>query len=100
MTPQQGSITLRQLLTMTSGISEEGFNLTADDPVAQILTFWMLNDPGVAFEYSEGSSAHLVAVVLHNAVDPRTPGHPPAASTSQGSRGQPMARVSTWEHSV
>ena len=69
MTPQQASIPLRQLLTMTSGISEEGFNLTADDPVAQILSFGMLNDPGVAFAYSEGSSAHLVAVVLQNAVD-------------------------------
>jgi CubicO group peptidase (beta-lactamase class C family) len=70
MTPQQASITLRQLLTMTAGISgdDSGLNLIADDPVAQILSFGMSNDPGVAFEYSN-SSAHLVAAVLRNAVD-------------------------------
>lgn len=68
MTPQQASITLRQLLTMTAGIIDGGLNLTADDPVAQILSYGMLNDPGVAFEYSD-SSVHLVAAVLRNAVD-------------------------------
>jgi CubicO group peptidase (beta-lactamase class C family) len=70
MTPQQASITLRQLLTMTSGISghDGGLNLSADDTVSQILAYGMGNDPGVAFEYSN-SSAHLVAAVLHNAVD-------------------------------
>jgi CubicO group peptidase (beta-lactamase class C family) len=70
MTPQQASITLRQLLTMTAGISgdDSGLNLIADDPVAQILSFGMSNDPGVAFEYSN-SSAHLVAAVLQNAID-------------------------------
>lgn len=70
MTPQQASITLRQLLTMTSGISGDpaSLNLSADDTVSQILAYPMGNDPGVAFEYSN-SSAHLVAAVLHNAVD-------------------------------
>ena len=70
MTPQQASITLRQLLTMTSGISGDpgGLNLYADDTMSQILAYPMGNDPGVAFEYSN-SSAHLVAAVLQNAVD-------------------------------
>lgn len=70
MTPQQASITLRQLLTMTSGISGDNasLNLYADDTVSQILAYPMGNDPGVAFEYSN-SSAHLLAAVLQNAVD-------------------------------
>lgn len=70
MTPQQASITLRQLLTMTAGISPDpvSLNLTADDTVSQILSYPMSNDPGAAFEYSD-SSAHLVAAVLRNAVD-------------------------------
>ena len=70
MTPQQASITLRQLLTMTAGISgdDSGLNLIADDTVSQILSFGMSNDPGVAFEYSN-SSSHLVAAVLRNAID-------------------------------
>ena len=70
MTPQQASITLRQLLTMTSGISGDhvGLNRSADDTVSQILAYTMGNDPSVAFEYSN-SSAHLVAAVLQNAVD-------------------------------
>ncbi len=69
MTPQQASITLRQLLTMTAGFPDGGgLNLTVDDPVAQILSYGMINDPGVAFEYSD-SSAQLVVAVLQNAVD-------------------------------
>jgi len=69
MTPQQASITLRQLMTMTAGFSYDGgLNLTADDPVAQILSYGLSNDPGVAFEFSL-VSAYLVAVVLRNAVD-------------------------------
>jgi len=70
MTPQQASITLRQLLTMTAAISGDdgGLNLIADDTVSQILSYGMSNDPGVAFEYSN-SSSHLVAAVLRNAVD-------------------------------
>jgi CubicO group peptidase (beta-lactamase class C family) len=69
MTPQQASITLRQLMTMTAGISYDGgLNLTVDDPVAQILSYGLSNDPGVAFEFSL-VSAYLVAVVLRDAVD-------------------------------
>jgi len=70
MTPQQASITLRQLLTMTAGVSgsDGGLNLTADDPVAQILAYGMSDEPGADFEYSN-SSAHLIATVLQNAVD-------------------------------
>jgi CubicO group peptidase (beta-lactamase class C family) len=125
MTLQQASITLRQLLTMTAGISGDhgALNLTADDTVSQILSYPMGTDPGVAFEYSN-SSAHLVAAVLRNAVDrpildyaranlstrsALTPGRPgragtqgrrPAASTSLGLGGRPTARVSTWGQSV
>ncbi len=69
MTPQQASVTLRQLLTMTAGFDYDGgLNLTADDPVAQILSYGMLDDPGVAFAYSN-SSVQLVAAALRNAVD-------------------------------
>ncbi len=69
MTPQQASITLRQLLTMTAGFSfDGGLNLTAEDPVDRILSYGLINDPGVAFDYSN-VSAHLVAAVLRNAVD-------------------------------
>ena len=42
--------------------------MSADDTVSQILTYGMGNDRGVAFEYSN-SGAHIIAAVLHNAVD-------------------------------
>jgi len=69
MTTQVASITLRQLLTMTSGIPDRagGFTLSADDAVAQILSYGTLREPGVAFEYSR-AAAHLVGAVLAEAV--------------------------------
>jgi CubicO group peptidase (beta-lactamase class C family) len=123
MTPQQAAITLRQLLTMTAGISGDRRGLTADYAVSQILSYPMGNDPGVAFEYSNGS-AHLVAAVLRNAVDrpildyaraklfdplgidTRRPGRAgthgrrPAASPSLGLRGRRTAMASMWGASV
>jgi CubicO group peptidase (beta-lactamase class C family) len=69
MTEQQGSITLRHLLTMTSGISSDGpaMNPSSEDAVNHILTYPTSNDPGAVFEYSD-ASAHLVAAVLREAV--------------------------------
>ena len=69
MTPQQASITLRHLLTMTAGMPADdgGVKLDADDTVGQILAYGS-NDPGLVFEYSN-SSAHLVAAVLRNVID-------------------------------
>ncbi|GAA1437976.1 serine hydrolase [Microlunatus lacustris] len=70
MSPQQETITLHQLLTMTAGLSADdgGMNLLDDDPVGQILSYGMANDPGASFQYAN-SSAHLVAAVLAKAVD-------------------------------
>ncbi len=70
MTEQEKTITLRQLLTMTSGIAGDdgAMNPSSDDAAGQILTYGTTNDPGVAFEYSNGG-AHLVAAVLREAVD-------------------------------
>jgi hypothetical protein len=57
MTPQQASMTLRRLLTMTAGIpgDDGGLNLTADDTVSQILSYGG-NDPGVGSEYSNSGA--------------------------------------------
>jgi CubicO group peptidase (beta-lactamase class C family) len=59
MTRQMGSITLRHLLTMTSGIpADSGMPvLSADDTVGQILTYGTVGDPGERFAYSR-SAAH------------------------------------------
>ena len=65
MTDRQASITLRHLLTMTSGISGDH---PSEDAVSHILGYGTSNDPGVTFEYSNGN-AHLVAAVLQEAVD-------------------------------
>lgn len=70
MTEQQSSITLRHLLTMTSGLSADGpvMRHRSDDAVGRILKYEMSNDPGAAFQYTNGS-AHLVAAVLREAID-------------------------------
>ena len=70
MSDAQRSITLKQLLTMTAGVSGDdgGLNLEADDTVAQMLAYPTDNEPGVLFTYSN-SSSHLVAAVLRRAVD-------------------------------
>jgi len=65
MTDRQASITLRHLLTMTSGISGDH---PSENAVSHILEYGTSNDPGVTFEYSNGN-AHLVAAVLREAVD-------------------------------
>ena len=70
MTERVKSITLRQLLTMTSGAVERwlgGFDPDAEDPVPSIVSS-TFGEPGSVFEYTD-RSAHLVAVVLRQAVD-------------------------------
>ena len=69
MTEEEASITLRQLLTMTSGISGDniGLNLSSTDTVSQVLAYGITSDPGAAFQYSD-AGAHLVAAVLREAV--------------------------------
>jgi len=70
MTEQEASITLRQLLMMTSGISGDniGLNLSSTDTVSQILGYGTTSDPGTAFQYSD-AGAHVVAAVLQEAVE-------------------------------
>ncbi len=70
MTEQQASITLRHLLTMTSGLSGDDrvMQHPSEDAVGQILGYEMSNDPGSVFTYTNGS-AHLVAAALREAVD-------------------------------
>ena len=70
MTERVKSITLRQLLTMTSGAVggwPGGFDPEAEDPVPSIVSD-VFGEPGSVFEYTD-LSAHLVAVVLRQAVD-------------------------------
>lgn len=64
------SITLRQLLTMTSGATggpPGGFEPDAEDPVPSMVSD-VFGEPGSLFEYTD-LNAHLVAVVLRQAVD-------------------------------
>ena len=68
MTPAQQAITLKQLLTMTAGVSDGGLDLGAEDPVGHFLAYGMSSEPGTTFGYSDGS-AHLVATVLRRAID-------------------------------
>lgn len=68
MTKQVAGITLRQLLTHTSGIAGNSASsgssaLAADDAVETILTAPLLNDPGTVFDYSN-PGAHLVTAIL------------------------------------
>jgi CubicO group peptidase (beta-lactamase class C family) len=69
MTPQQQAITLRQLLTMTAGVTEYGsMDHQSDNPIEELLTYGMSSDPGTAFGYSD-ASAHFVATALRRAID-------------------------------
>jgi CubicO group peptidase (beta-lactamase class C family) len=67
MSPAVAAITLRQLLTMTSGLPGDGSDLPAwtqsQDWVGDILTTGVVTDPGTEFAYSN-SSSHLLAAVL------------------------------------
>ena len=69
MTDDQKATTLRQLLTMTGGMAGDGggLNPEADDPIGLLLTY-SSTGPRDVFAYSN-SGAHLVAAVLHEAVD-------------------------------
>ncbi|HEU5486662.1 MAG TPA: serine hydrolase, partial [Microlunatus sp.] len=69
MTPEQKDITLKQLLTMTGGVtgSATGLDVQAGDPVETILTYGMDSEPGTIFGYSD-ASAHLVATALRRAI--------------------------------
>ena len=70
MTDQVAAITLRQLLTHTSGLpgggAGDGLAWSADDTVELIIVYGLVNDPGVAYGYSN-SGAHLVGAVLTQA---------------------------------
>ncbi len=69
MTDDQKATTLRQLLTMTGGMAGDGggLNPEADDPIG-LLLMYSSTGPRDVFAYSN-SGAHLVAAVLHEAVD-------------------------------
>jgi CubicO group peptidase (beta-lactamase class C family) len=69
MTDDQKATTLRQLLTMTGGMAGDGggLNPEAEDPIGLLLTY-SSTGPRDVFAYSD-SGAHLVAAVLHVAVD-------------------------------
>jgi CubicO group peptidase (beta-lactamase class C family) len=69
MTDDQKATTLRQLLTMTGGMAGDGggLNPEADDPIGELLTY-SSKGPKDVFAYSN-SGAHLVAAVVHEAVD-------------------------------
>jgi CubicO group peptidase (beta-lactamase class C family) len=69
MTDDQKATTLRQLLTMTGGMAGDGggLNAEADDPIGVLLTYSSTGHRDVV-TYSD-SGAHLVAAVLHVAVD-------------------------------
>jgi CubicO group peptidase (beta-lactamase class C family) len=72
MSPEVASITLEQLLTMTSGIAGQEIGsvldpfLSSDDWVGFILAAPLTGEPGTAFEYSNANS-HLLSAILANA---------------------------------
>jgi CubicO group peptidase (beta-lactamase class C family) len=70
MSPAVAAVTLRQLLTMTSGLPGDGSKLAAwvdgDDWVGDILTAGVVTDPGTRFAYSN-SASHLLAAVVAEA---------------------------------
>jgi CubicO group peptidase (beta-lactamase class C family) len=70
MSPAVAAITLRQLLTMTSGLPGDGSDLPVwtqgQDWVGDIVTTGVVTDPGTDFAYSN-SASHLLAAVLAQA---------------------------------
>jgi CubicO group peptidase (beta-lactamase class C family) len=70
MTDEVKSVTLRQLLTMTAGIQGgyTSLDISAQDPIGQLVSGAFVAEPGATFVYSN-ASAHLVGAVLRHAVD-------------------------------
>jgi CubicO group peptidase (beta-lactamase class C family) len=72
MTDQAKSVTLRQLLTMTSGsyggAEGGGFDIESQDPVGLILSDSFVGKPGAKFVYTN-IGVHLVGAILRQAID-------------------------------
>ena len=69
MSPDVASITLRQLLTMTSGIPDlGGISVESADAVGEILSSGLINEPGAQFAYTD-AGVHVVAATLAEAID-------------------------------
>jgi CubicO group peptidase (beta-lactamase class C family) len=68
MSPKVAGITLRQLLTMSSGMPELGRDRFTNSAVRKFLELPLAADPGTTFIYSD-ASAELVAAVLTEAID-------------------------------
>lgn len=72
MTDQVKSVTLRQLLTITSGsyggAGGGGFNIESQDPIGLILSDGFVGEPGAKFVYTN-IGVHLVGAILRHATD-------------------------------
>ena len=72
MTDQVKSVTLRQLLTITSGsyggAGGGGFNIESQDPIGLILSDSFVGEPGATFVYTN-IGVHLVGAILRHATD-------------------------------
>jgi CubicO group peptidase (beta-lactamase class C family) len=70
MSEEVRSVTLRQLLTMTSGMQggHSSLDIGAKDPIGQLVRAAFVAEPGATFVYSN-ASAHLIGAVLRRAVD-------------------------------
>ena len=70
MTDRVKSVTLRQLLTMTSGsyggAGGGGFNIESQDPIGLILSDSFVTEPGAKFVYTN-IGVHLVGAILRRA---------------------------------
>jgi len=75
MTPTTSRVTLRQLMSMSGGFTEEDWSLAlyerdhvdGDDFIDYLLKLGRAHEPGKSFEYSN-TSAHLAAAVLASAL--------------------------------
>ena len=74
LTPATGAITLRQLLTMSSGfrwdetgVAEYNAWVVAPDPVGYLLARPLASSPGAAFIYNS-AAVHLLSVALTGAI--------------------------------
>jgi CubicO group peptidase (beta-lactamase class C family) len=64
-------VTLRQLLTMSAGLSTPPEALGAPSPIEQIVFRPLTYDPGTAFQYDDGT-AHLVSAIVAATTGERT----------------------------